>query len=300
MDENQVEDPKPSDNPRNAAMAEIAKQAHAEQAPDLANFDEATGVIEAKETVEAVETTEADPVPVAEPKAEPKVEIKRMVSIVVDGNTIDVDEEKIIEAGRRALQKDTAADRRLQEAAQAKREAEALRSQMQRASQDPAYQAWAQAQDTQQTNQPATQGFDPAMLAPMVKNLVYTETAAKAATQFWADFPDIAEDPYLRQMAAQLEQSRLDHAAAVGEPLADPATAYRKHGETIRDWLKKRAPAPEVIADKAERKRTITTVQSVNAKAPTAADKKPPTVSETIEAMRQQRSRGRIAFQNVH
>ena len=46
----------------------------------------------------------------------------------------------------------------------------------------------------------ATQ-VDPDALRGFVKNLVYNERAETAAEQFWREFPDIASDNYLRQMA---------------------------------------------------------------------------------------------------
>jgi hypothetical protein len=304
--------PNPAENPRNAVMAQIASQAAASVADEMSSFDETTGEIHAPEQgteqQQAAAPTEthddgaADPAPAAE-AAKP-----RMVSIVVDGQTIEVDEARIVEAGKRTLQKDHAADRRLQEAARERQQAQAMRQQVEQqaayvrqVAQQHGIELQAPSSDAPQQQPQATQ-VDPDALKGFVKSLVYNERAETAADQFWREFPDIAGDPYLRQMAASLENERLATAAAVGEPLGDPYAAYRKHGETIRDWLKQRtAPAAAATAstDKVDRKRTITVAPAANARAPAPTAPKVLSVSEQIEQMRQRRQSGRTVFNQI-
>lgn len=274
---------------RNAALAEIAKRAHEEVAPDLKAFDEATGEIaqdepkndpEPQQTAEPEQRDEPEQTP-AEPKA-------KMVQIVVHGQTIEVPEDKIIEAGRRTLQKETAADKLLQEAAEKRRQAEALFQQaQQRVSQDPAHSA------PSREDAPQEPQLTPQVLDQYMEQKLYMRDAQRAVQVFEQEYPEIANDPVLRGYAARLEDERLHHAAAVGEPVGDPIEAYRKHGETVRKWLQERTGnKPAVPQDKQERKRTITSVQAANARAPAPQEKKPMTTSEIIEQQRLAR-RGR-------
>jgi hypothetical protein len=216
------------------------------------------------------------------------------VSIVVDGRAVEVEEDRIIEAGKRTLQKESAADRRLQEAVAKERQAQQLLDQARRLSgQDADETQTTPSQDASHTTQ-ATNGVDPQALDALLENKLYMRDAQKAVEKFKQDFPDIVSDPHLIRLAANMEQDRLDTATALGESFGDPYDAYRRHGESIRDWLKKRAPhAQPVNADKVEKKRSIMAVPAVNATAPKPQEKKPLTVSEQIEAMREARLKGR-------
>lgn len=296
----------PANNPRMQAMAEIAKRAHAEVVGDLADFNEETGTITPTEQKPAEDPpqVQAQDTPDEEgTKDEPKQNdppAPRMVQIVVDGRPLEVPEDKIIEAGKRTLQKESAADRRLQEAAEKERRAQALLEQAQRASGSDPAQSYAPSQDAQQhqqNTQPATQAFTPEALDSFLEQKLYMRDAQKAAAKFEKDFPEIASDPYLRNIAASIEQTRLDTAAALGEPFGDPFDAYQKAGEKVREWLKQRAPSqPQgatISADKKEQKRSITAVPSASATAPKPQEKAAPTVRETIESMRQARLSGR-------
>lgn len=288
--------PSPTLNPRNAAMAEIAKSAHEQVAGDLNAFDEDTGQITPNNPEppkeEKKEETPADPPAISTVAQDPPA--PRMATIVVDGQAIEVEESRLIEAGKRTLQKETAADRRLQEAENKRRQAESLLEQAQRVSnngQPPSVPS----QDAPRQAQQATNGFDPAMLDTVLDQKLYIRDAQKAREAFEKEFPEIASDPDLMQVAAAREQRRLDTAAALGESLGNPFEAYRAHGEAIRSLLKKHAaPAasPETL-DKAERKRSITAVSAVNAKTPAPQEKKPLSVSEVIEQQRLARRQGR-------
>jgi len=294
----QEEEIKPTANPRNAAMAEIAKNAHASVQGELASFDEDTGEIQKEEKQE-------EPVQAQQEEESPKeaVEAKKedlpppkMVTIVVDGQPIEVEESRIIEAGKRTLQKDHAADRRLQEAAQAKRQAEQLLQQAQRLSNPDAVKP--EPTPSQDASQPAHQPLDEVSLDTLLERKLYMRDAGKAAEKFWKDFPEIASDPHLRSIAINLENRRLETAAALGESYGDPFDAYQKHGEEIKKWLAERAgtaqaPAVQTMADKKDAKRTITTVQAASAKPPAPKEPKVLTTSELIEQMRENRGKGR-------
>lgn len=284
---------KPTSNARNAVLAQIAQQAHQNISDELSTFNEDTGEIGSapQATPEPVrEVAEAKPVEEAKPSDEPQ---KKVVSIVVDGQTIEVDEDKIIEAGKRTLQKESAADRRLQEATRLRQQAEALMNQAQqgRTESPPS-------QDAAQTAQ-AINGFTPETLTTLVQGLrtevtkeVMTNlTAQEAVSKFRQEFVDIAQDPDLWLIAVKKNQDRLDHAMAVGAPPGDDLDAYRKIGAEIRAKFQP-SKAVEVPQDKADRKRTITAIPAVNAKAPAPQEQKPKTLAEQIEEMRRKRSQG--------
>lgn len=279
-------EPTPAMNSRNAAMAQIAAAHNAAHSEDLQDFDEESGEITPREV-----SVETEPAAVVEEVQALPAEVpeKKMVSIVVDGQSIEVEETRIIEAGKRTLQKESAADKRLQEAnqmlARARQYEQASRQR------DPATEDNPPSQDAEPIERAAT-GLDPAQLDAYFENKLYMRDANKAAAKFMEEFPDIASDPFLAQMAANLEDKRLQEATALGEAFGDPFEAYRKHGKTVQEWLQKRVGVKaEVPADKAERKRTITAVASTGAKAPAKQEAVTPTTSQTIEQMRASRGR---------
>lgn len=278
------------ENPRLAAIRQIAKQAQDAVAADMADFDEDTGEV----TPRAAEAAaSADPEAFSPPASEeqPTASAPKMLTIIVDGQPIEVEESRIIEAGKRTLQKDNAADRRLQEAAQLKRQYEAQLATL-RASSDPA-QNEAPSQDA-----PAHQTtVDPAALDAYLESKLYNRDANKAVASFVEEFKEIAEDQNLMAIAVRLEDQRLAMANRLGEPLGDPVIAYRKHGEAIRKWMQEKAgavlPTGTTSGDKADRKRTITAVPVANARSPSPKEEKPMTVSERIEQARIRRLQGR-------
>jgi hypothetical protein len=283
-------------NPRNAALAEIAKQAHQQVAGDLSGFDEETGQLtSAPADVPRQEEEEQKDPPAISAPAQEELPVARMATIVVDGQSIEVEESRLIEAGKRTLQKESAADKRLQEAENKRREAAALLEQAQRFSNPGSQPNPTPSQDASLTAQQATNGFDPAMLDTVLEQKLYIRDAQKALEAFEKEFPEIASDPDLRRLAAAREDTRLKLAADLGESFGDPFEAYRAHGEAIRSLLKKHAPQATPIADtgKAERKRSITAVPAVNARPPAPQDKKPLSTAEQIEAMRSARRQGR-------
>lgn len=271
--------------PRLGAEEQIAQRVHDSQAPDFTGFNEDTGEVHAAAPAAQPAVAADEPAPVVAPVAP---EAPRMVAIVVDGQTIEVEESRILEAGKRTLQKDHAADRRLQEAANTKRQAEELLRQAQQLSVPDAAPNPALPQGAPQAPQ-AT--FTPEMLDTVLENKLYYRDAQKAAAKFREDFPEIAADPHLMNMAASMENQRLMTVTALGESAGDPFEAYRKHGEAVRAWMTKLGgPAPD-MNDKQERKRTITAIPAANARAPAPQAPKVLTVSEIIEEERKSRGR---------
>jgi hypothetical protein len=277
-------------NPRNAAIAEVAKNAHAIHSEELQDVDFANDKILDKANKEPVSKAEVieDPPAIITHVQEPE---KRLVTIVVDGQRIEVDESKIIEAGKRTLQKESAADRRLAEAN------EYLRRVKAQVSQDPG-QTQTIEEPPQGVPQSAQQStvLDTTAIENMLENRLYLREASKAADQFKDEFQDIASDPFLMQLAAQLEDQRLAEARALGEPFGDPVKAYKAHGEKLREWAKSKGivQATSVTSeDKIERKRQIVAVPGTSAKQATTKETKPLEGSALIDAMREARKAGR-------
>ena len=285
--------PTPAMNARNAAMAQIAQNAHAVVAEEFAGFNEETGEID--QTAPKEEETKPETEAKQDEKPAEVPPQKRVRSITVDGQASEVDEDKIIEAGIRTLQKESAADRRLQEATRLKQQAEELLNRARTGQQNTA-----PSQDAPQTAQ-AIEGITPETLTtlaqglePVIAQRVMTQlTAQQAVAEFRKEFSDIASDPDLWMIAVAKNQARIDHATAVGAPAGDDLETYRKIGNEIRaKFVAPKAPEPAAQTDRAERKRTITAIPAVNAKAPAPQEQKPKSIPEQIEEMRKLRSQG--------
>lgn len=292
MDELEQEQVVPATpNPRNAALEQVAKNAHAIHAQDLNDVDFESNKILDKVQVEqkAKEPTPDDSPALAAVQETPK---PKVVTIVVDGQQIEVEESKIIEAGKRTLQKESAADRRLAEANEYLKRAKA------QASRDPAQEAHQELPPGvphQEAQQPIP--LDVTSIENLLENRLYLREASKAADQFKDEYKDIASDPFLMQLAAQLEDQRLAEARALGEAFGDPVKAYKAHGEKIREWAKSKGivQTPAIVEDKIERKRQIVAVPGASAKQAAPKETKPLEGSALIDAMREARKAGRPA-----
>src|SRR5688572_7900787 len=123
-------------NPRDEIMAEIHKSRHEqlekefkEGGGDLSILEPADKKEEPKPEVKE-EAKPEEEVPPVEGEAKPEEEkpeepVKAKVKIKVDGQELEVEEDAVREAGIKALQKQSAADKRLEESARLKKEAEA-------------------------------------------------------------------------------------------------------------------------------------------------------------------------------
>lgn len=278
---------------RAAAMEEVARTSNAMRAaefePAETEEDQPSKQAEEKQAQPSQDAAEDQP----EAKASEPVEPKRR-TIIVDGQRIEVDEDKILEAGIKTLQKESAADKRLQEATALLKRAK---------------QGYAQQEQEQEPEESQRNSYiDPDALYQAVDRMteqkVYASEARRAATAFKSEFPEIASDPYLMKLAADLEEQRLTHSLSVGEPLGDPGDAYRKHGQEIKKWLAKQSsalPAADSSTEKLERKRQITVVPSANVRAtPTTQANRELTVQEQIEQIRLARKGRPILNQRSH
>lgn len=256
------------------------------------------------ETPEAKAEREAAEKAAAE-AAKPKVKIK------VDGVEQEVDEDKVREAGIRALQKESTADKRLEEAARLKKQAEEALAQA-RPNQDAAnppkggsdadkltdevfleaikkvqYGGEAEAAKALQdiVTRAASSGKSEALTLAEVNEYIEFRDATKWAND---EFKDVLGDPYLKSLFSMKEKEL--RAAGDMRPYRE---VYQEIGTGVREWIKAKAPTPVPPADtsktRQERKAAIVNIPTASGRQPAPKETKEPTPSETVARMRASR-----------
>jgi hypothetical protein len=283
---------------RSQAMAEIVRKVHAQTAEDSHSFDEEAGEIGAR--VEAPAPQEQAQTPAPQPEQQEQQETQQVVStpaddgletIVIDGQERKVKREQIIEAGRRTLQKESAADKRLEEAAETLRRARAIEASLLRGQPSSDAGGYEQMPSSDASNGTARpQAAATPDLGMLVDERLWLRDAEKAAQRFKEEFKDLADDPLAARLVVQLENERIAALHQEGKPITsgDPWQAYEQLGAKVREWLGKAKPTGQVqvSTDKAERKRSTVTVTGSTTSRPAPQPKKPETVAEQIEKMR--------------
>lgn len=297
-------------NPRNAALEQIANTVEEQKKEEFAPLVPEVSQETPAET--PAEKPEKEPEKAPEPEAKTEEQEhqeehenpqERLVTIKVDGREMQVPESQIIEAGRRTLQKEVAADRRLEEATRLLREAEARAKQppKQDVAQAPQqYDAATLAQaltsgdqqlaalaveEIQKAGRQPQQAIPPEAIFGFVRQEIEATTAQE---QFKSEYADIVKDPFLLQLAVNLEDQRLAKVAAGQEPVIPLYEAFKQHGETIRKWRGTQTQG-ETLSEKRERKATAQTLPSAKAKAPAPESEKPETTEDIIQQMRRAR-----------
>lgn len=280
--------------PEGVSVEDWAAMSDEDKAPHL---KAAEGSTEETKTEEVATTTTAEA---------PKVE-----KLKIDGQEIEVSVDKVLDAGRRTLQKESAADKRLEEASRLFREAQEMIKN-------------AAAGTATTTNQPAGTSKDGSpvadeALAKVAKAIQYgSEAEATAAVgeliqaagakgqsltqndvlelldyrdaRQWAEteYKEILGDPKLRTLFVA-EEKRL-RAAGDGRPYRD---VYEEIGNGLRTWKTSFVPVPasqgtgrSEIKDK---KTTVVSVPMAAARLPEKTQPKEPSQSEIIEGMRKGR-----------
>lgn len=264
-------------NPRNQAMAEIAAKANQE-------FEET--VRSAEENIYQ-EGREEEAAPVVEPPQED------MVTIKVDGEERQVPRALIEEAGIKTLQKESAADRRLEEATMLFKQAQELQKNLQ----PPQGAAPAQTEDESVQLARAIQYGSEEEAAAVIKRLqaegrsqaTPEQMAAfigdqielrEAFKSFKTDYPEIQSDPHLTALAIQME----DSARRNGDkrPYRE---LYSAIGEHLRTWRGGNTSTVE----KRERKATVQTIPTAAGRLPAPVQPKPKTTAEILDDIRRAR-----------
>lgn len=280
-----------------------------------------------EQTIVDEEVEEEDTEPEAEAVAEePTEKAEKAVTvddtletIVVDGQEQQVPQSKILDAGKRTLQKESAADSRLEEATRLLREA---KEQKERLSEDAApkqadtdldqlrseyihevqygqeedattaLKAWEDAV-LSRAQQPATQ---PTSREDIKSVLAEAELERKIyASPEEGGYMDLMSDPILKEQTSVL----VDNLVKQGQGSFDSFDTYKKAGDAIRAIGETLNPeyTPPVIEkkvdtfeEKREKKKKIATLKSANAKTETSEDEdEDQSPSDVIAEMRQRR-----------
>ncbi len=224
--------------------------------------------------------------------------IEDLVTIKVDGVMQQVPREKIYEAGLRAVQKESSADRRLEEATRLLREVE-QRIAPQPVQNPPPSQAWdeeiiayALAHGTEEQKAEAVRQIrggrqetaTPDQIASTVESRILDKVDFQSsAAWFQETYKDIVSDPYLLQIASLQE----DHMRANGDT-RPRKELYAEIGNGLRKLRGGGAPV-ETLQEKRDLKASITNLPAASARKATPQAPAAKTPSQIIEEMRTKR-----------
>lgn len=326
-------------NPRNEIMAEIHKARNEqltqefkegggdfsalepgekpkpEPKPEEKSKEEAAPPVEGEAPLVEAEKKEE-----AETETQPTAEQPKKRKLKVDGQDLEVDEEKVIEAGIATLQKQAAADKSLEEARRLKKEAQ---DEARRIVEEAKKNAAAKPdQDTTGLPEKGVSGVERLtddLFIEAVKKVQYgSEAEASAALKNliaeavksgkpaeltlnevgeylefreatkWAhdEYKDILGDPKLKTLFSS-EEKRL-RAAGDMRPYRE---VYKDIGDGLAAWLKEKAPAPAQPKDQTrhERKASVVVIPTAAARQPAPNQPKELSPSEVVDRMRKAR-----------
>lgn len=332
--------PNPQDNPRNISLNEIAKaqaERHkADASETLPSIDEEGNVTEAPAT-EVPTEPEAPPAETetpAEPQVEPEkpapieaksddaIDPKKLYKVKVDGQEMEVPGQKIIDAGFRTFQKETAADYRLSVATNLLQEAERRAAAVPQRKEEPEQQgpnesdiakdiqfgtpeqaaAAIKVLQSRGLNQDQVTRFVMQQSRQAARDELNFQDALKT---FKAEYPDLIANDYLKRLVFS-EEARY-RAPKENGGLGD-TRPYEAVYKEIGDNLRKSLNLPKPTATQTETPSTATAKgrQAVKAEKPpvprTAASRlsegeakgKAPTPSEIIAGMAAKRGQHRL------
>jgi len=325
-------------NPRNEMMAEINKARNEQLAQEFREGGGDFATLEPGEKPEPKpESTEAAPpvdgeAPPVEGEKKPEAagtetppetpeQPKAKRKLKVDGQDLEVDEEKVIEAGIATLQKQAAADKSLEEARRLRKEAQdEARRIVEEAKKN------ATAKPDQETTELPNKGVSGVerltddLFIETVKKVQYgSEAEASAALKNliaeavksgkpaeltlnevgeylefreaikWAhdEYKDILGDPKLKTLFSS-EEKRL-RAAGDMRPYRE---VYKDIGDGLKEWLKEKAPAPSSQPKdqtRHERKASVVVIPTAAARQPAPTQPKELSPSEIVDRMRKAR-----------
>ena len=245
-------------------------------------------------------TPPAPPAAEATPSTPPAgaAPIEDLVTIKVDGVMQQVSRDKIYEAGLRAVQKESSADRRLEEATRLLREVE-QRIAPPPVQNTPPPQAWdeeiiayALAHGTEEQKAEAVRQIrggrqelaTPDQIANNVEARILDKVDFQSSAEwFQTNYKDIVSDPYLLQLASLQE----DHMRANGDTRSRKEL-YAEIGDGLRK-LKGGGVPVVTLEEKRTQKESITNLPAASARRTTPQAPAPKTPSQIIEEMRTKR-----------
>jgi hypothetical protein len=298
---------------RNTALAAIAEASRKQRDEEiLENGGEVVDTLNAginakEEQQEPPEGEEKEPEAEGTPEPEketaeaekPATQVEeKMITVKVDGQEMQVPESQVIEAGIRYVQKDKAADRRLDEATRLLRTAQEAatpkKEEKPLPDMDEAELANRIRNGTDEEAQEAMrilkgrEQATPEEVAQAVEGRVLMKIDHQnAISWFQNEYKEIVSDPYLLNIAIA-EEARLRGNGDV-RPFKE---VYQDVGDSIRKKLqewKGGKPSVSTSTSKQERKSEITNLPAASVRQQPKEQPKPKTAAQTIEDMRKAR-----------
>ncbi len=294
----------PTPNPRNDFIAQIAERTRQERdeeikasggevvdtkltgEPEPENKEESAPEPEAKANLESEVAPEAKPEPVEE-----------FVTIKVDGETRQVPKDKIYEAGMRTLQKESAADKRLEEATRLLKDIEQRFVKPQQDAVPPQQWdeptiAYALEHGTDEQKVEAVRQLrvrektaTPEEIVAIAESRVLDKIDFQDAVNFLrTEYKEIASDPYLLQLASFKENQM----RAAGDTRPRKAL-YKEIGDELRKWKGGPVAAPTLEEKREQKAANVTNLPSASVRKAAPEQPKPKTPSDIIEDMRKRR-----------
>ncbi len=280
-------------SPREEMMALIAEKAKKERDGEME--DAGHEVVDTSKVPE--EEQEEDEVPEPEiKKEEAKEEVADLVEIKVDGEIRKVEKDKILDAGIRALQKESTADKRLEEATRLLRQvderlqqAKTVETPSQKEEKwDDATIAYALEHGDEEQRKYAIKQFrvrdEATPIETVEKRILDTMDFKEASSWFQNEYSDIVKDPYLFDLAVVAE----DKARASGDTRSRKEL-YKEIGDNLRKW-RGGVVQTQTMEQKQEKKsEKVVSLATASVKKTAPQEKPPKTTQDVIEEMRKRR-----------
>jgi len=281
-------------SPREEMMAMIAEKAKKERDDELADAGhEIVDTTKApKEEQEEEEVTESE----IKKEEEVREEKEDLVEIKVDGEIRKVEKDKILDAGIRALQKESTADKRLEEATRLLRQVDE-RLQQAKTVETPSQKeekwddstiAYALEHGDEEQRKYAIKQLrvrdEATPIETVEKRILDTMDFKEASSWFQNEYSDIVKDPYLFDLAAFSE----DKARANGDTRSRKEL-YKEIGDNLRKW-KGGVVQTQTMEQKQEKKsEKVVSLATASIKKAAPQEKPPKTTQDVIEEMRKRR-----------
>jgi len=305
-----VEESQPVIPERDRLIAEIAQRN--EDAAAEENGREAEKVLDAPVATKEPEEGEQDGAVVDAPDAVvevidtpavvvPDAPAEKMVKIRVDGVDMEVPVSKIEEAGIRALQKESTADKRLEEATKLLRESQQIVSGnkeqpptdadlLHYAQNGTPEQQFVARNEITRRQQATADSF----VQEATRRAVEAVRVEDGAKWFMEEYKDILSDPIIAEHVAK-RATEVENRMRAGELTISHRDAYKAIGDETRAWVtklrggEKTPDATKTFEAKREQKSNITTLNTASTRKVAPTDQEPESASKVIEQMRRAR-----------